>query len=173
MVGWDAFKNKYKIFIISLVAYLLISNLSYFPHYISYFNELLLDRKMGYTILADSNLDWAQNKIYLEEYLEANPDARYLIDIKGEVKLMKYNQGIDSVKYRDLWYELLSEVDPQEYKGGPIIIPANILLGITADPKHFQWLRENKKPVDHLGYSYLIFNLQPDELQKLLTYSNE
>jgi hypothetical protein len=127
---------------------------------------------MGYTILADSNLDWGQNWIYLEEYLEANPDARYLIDIGGEVKLLKYNQGIDSVKYRDLLYELLGEVDPQEYKGGLILIQANQLVGIINDPQQFQWLRENKQPVDHLGYSFLLFDLQPDELHKLLTYSN-
>ena len=61
-IAWKALRNRYRIFVTSLVAYLLISNLSYFPHYISYFNELLVDRKMGYTILADSNLDWGQNK---------------------------------------------------------------------------------------------------------------
>ncbi|GBL11131.1 hypothetical protein MSj_02631 [Microcystis aeruginosa Sj] len=40
VTGWQAYKRPYRILIIVLTLYLLISNLSYFPHYISYFNEL-------------------------------------------------------------------------------------------------------------------------------------
>ncbi len=165
ILGWTALKNKYRIFIISLVAYLLISNLSYFPHYISYFNELLFDRKMGYTILADSNLDWGQNWIYLEKYLEKNPDATYIRYSRKEKKLefLKGRQGVDPRKFKDR----LLTIDSKNFKGGLVAIQANQLVGVINDPKIFQWLRENKKPVDHIGYSFLVFNTDPQDLKML------
>ena len=150
-LAWTALRNRYRIFVTSLVAYLLISNLSYFPHYISYFNELLVDRKMGYTILVDSNLDWGQNDYYLNQYLESNPEAIY-IGCPGErLKLLSSRQ----------------EVNLQEFQGGLVVVRANQLVGIQLNPKIFQWLRENKKPVDHVAYSYLVFQIQPQDLEGL------
>ncbi len=58
-----------------LVAWLGISTLSYFPHMIPYMNELLLDRRFGYKILADSNLDWGQNAELVERFVRQNPDV--------------------------------------------------------------------------------------------------
>jgi hypothetical protein len=60
------------------VLYLVASVLSYYPHYIAYFNELVGDRKMAYRILADSNLDWEQSRDDLEKYLKEHPGAVYL-----------------------------------------------------------------------------------------------
>ncbi len=147
-VAWTALRNRYRIFVASLVAYLLISNLSYFPHYLSYFNELLVDRKMGYTILADSNLDWGQNGYYLQQYLERNPDAIYMTYSKEKLQLRNSKQ----------------EVNPQQFKGGLVVVSANQLVGIMTNPKNFQWLRENKKPVEHVTYSYLVFKMQPKDI---------
>ncbi|HVS03021.1 MAG TPA: glycosyltransferase family 39 protein [Thermoanaerobaculia bacterium] len=50
------------------------SVLAYFPHYISYFNELV-PRGEGWRYLADSNLDWGQNHWYLQRWLAQHPDA--------------------------------------------------------------------------------------------------
>lgn len=60
-----------------LTAWMAVSSLSYFGHYLSYFNELVGDRKNSYRILADSNLDWGQNTNYLSDYLKAHPDTVY------------------------------------------------------------------------------------------------
>ncbi len=59
-----------------LLAWQLVSVCSYFPHFVSYFNELSWDRKNNWRLLADSNLEWGQNGRYLERYLRAHPDAR-------------------------------------------------------------------------------------------------
>jgi hypothetical protein len=59
-----------------LITYLIISVISFYPHYISYFNEFLRDRKKAYTILADSNLDWDQNDYYLKDFLARNHGAK-------------------------------------------------------------------------------------------------
>jgi 4-amino-4-deoxy-L-arabinose transferase-like glycosyltransferase len=57
------------------LAWLALSVLSYFPHYLSYFNELIFDRTRAYRVLADSNLDWDQNVWWLERWLEEHPEA--------------------------------------------------------------------------------------------------
>jgi hypothetical protein len=59
------------VFVLSL--WLPITSLSYFPHYISYFNELSYNRLLLYKSLSDSNLQWGQDENYLQRYLESHP----------------------------------------------------------------------------------------------------
>ena len=61
-----------------LVAWVGASALSYYPHFISYFNEFVPDRKLAYRHLADSNLDWRGNEWYLTEYIHRHP--RVIVD---------------------------------------------------------------------------------------------
>jgi len=58
-----------------LVFWVAVSMFSYYPHFISYFNEFVLDRKMAYRRLADSNLDWRGNQYYLGQYVRHHPDT--------------------------------------------------------------------------------------------------
>jgi hypothetical protein len=73
---WDFKSIQQRLAGLGLSLWLIVSVLSYFPHYIPYFNELLIDRRLAYTILADSNLDWGQNGEYLDEYMESHPEAQ-------------------------------------------------------------------------------------------------
>lgn len=59
--------------LISSFAWLIMSSMSYYPHWLSYVNEFVLDRKKSYLYFADSNLDWGQNDLYLRRYLEKHP----------------------------------------------------------------------------------------------------
>ena len=74
--NWEQSRGRRKALVMILLGYFAISSLSYHPHYLSYFNELIIDRKTAYKVLADSNLDWGQNYNYLLEYLEAHPEAK-------------------------------------------------------------------------------------------------
>lgn len=74
---WTDISLLQKIGTAFLICYLIISNLSYFPHYISYFNEIVWNRKMSYKYLVDSNLDWWQNDKYLQSYKKKHPEAIY------------------------------------------------------------------------------------------------
>jgi dolichyl-phosphate-mannose-protein mannosyltransferase len=58
-----------------LASWVVVSTLSYYPHFISYFNEFVSDRKLAYRHLADSNLDWRGNEWYLAEYIRHHPDT--------------------------------------------------------------------------------------------------
>lgn len=111
--------------------YLLISTLSYFPHHISYFNELVWNREQAYHYLADSNLDWGQDELYLIRYLHDHPKAIF---------------------------------DPGKPASGEIIINVNQLLGVRGGLNQYRWLRNNYKPVGRIAYSYLIFQVDPNNL---------
>ena len=78
--NWKGFTKARQIAFIVLGGYLIVSVLSYYPHYLAYFNEFVWDRKTAYKYLADSNLDWDQGKNYLAEYREKHPDILYAPD---------------------------------------------------------------------------------------------
>jgi len=113
-----------------LVAWVAASALSYYPHFISYCNEFVPDRKLSYRRLADSNLDWQGNQWYLKEYIRRHPGVIF---------------------------------DPRKPQAGRIVVPVNALVGVTRSPEEYRWLREHFTPVDHVAYSYLVYNV-PKEL---------
>jgi predicted cobalt transporter CbtA len=138
--------RRLKILSGALLAYLLVSVLSYHPHYISYFNEMVWDRKMAYRYLADSNIDWGQNRPYLEDYLRQHPEAAYLHQgSRGKTAAGEPRPDTDPAGLPD---------------SGLVVIRVNDLVGIR-NPERFKWVRENLKPVDHIAYSYLIFEIDP------------
>ncbi len=115
-----------------LVVWTAASALSYYPHFISYFNEFVPDRKLAYRHLADSNLDWRGNEWYLTDYVRRHPDVI---------------------------------VDPRKPHAGRIIVPVNALVGVNRNPEEYRWLREHFTPVDHIAYSYLVYDVPKDMLR--------
>jgi len=111
------------------VAWLVVSVLSWHPHYLSYFNELLRDRRLAWRLLADSNLDWGQNEHLIRRWLAAHPAA---------------------------------VLEPAWPRPGLVVVRANFLTGVIGDER-FAWLRR-MRPVDHVGYSYLVFDVRPEDV---------
>jgi hypothetical protein len=116
-----------------LVAWTAASALSYYPHFISYFNEFVPDRKLAYRHLADSNLDWRGNEWYLTEYIRRHPEVI---------------------------------VDPRKPRAGRIVVPVNALVGVNRSPEEYRWLREHFTPVDHIAYSFLVYDVPKEMLPK-------
>ena len=114
-----------------LVVWAAASALSYYPHFISYFNEFVPQRKLAYRHLADSNLDWRGNEWYLAEYIRRHPEAI---------------------------------VDPRKPQAGRIVVPVNALVGVNRSPEEYKWLREHFIPVDHIAYSYLVYDVPKERL---------
>jgi dolichyl-phosphate-mannose-protein mannosyltransferase len=113
-----------------LVLWVGASTLSYYPHFISYFNEFVPDRKLAYRYLADSNLDWRGNEWYLVQYLRRHPGTL---------------------------------VDPRKPEAGRIVVPVNALVGVNRDPEEYRRLREHFAPVDHIAYSFLVYDV-PEQM---------
>jgi len=115
------------------ITFLLLSTMSYYPHFLSYFNELVWDRRGAYRILADSNLDWGQHQHYFDEYRKTHPESIF---------------------------------EPRRPTAGTIIVRANWLTGVLG-AERFRWLRENFQPVDHVAYSYLVFKVSSEDLERI------
>ncbi len=114
--------------------YLFLSVLSYYPHHLSYVNEIIWDRTKAYRYLADSNIDWGQNEAYLTEYLETHSNAI---------------------------------IEPAEPIEGLLIVSVNRLVGVRGGPEQYRWLRDNFEPIGHLVYSYLIYEITLEDLDRI------
>ena len=141
-IHWNDFRRRQKLAVLALGMYLVASVISYYPSYLSYFNEIVWDRKRAYRYLADSNLDWGQDGLRLKQYLAEHPKVR---------------QAPEKPK-------LLAETSTY-------YLEINLLLGITTEPGTFEWLRENFQPVDTIASSYLLFEVTPDQMQDLCEHT--
>lgn len=57
-----------------------ISALSYHPHYMSYFNELIGPRVNAWRVLADSNLDWEDRSYDIERFRAEHPEIDLVVE---------------------------------------------------------------------------------------------
>lgn len=72
---WGEYSKRRKRLLLLALFWGVGSSLSYFPHFIPYFNEFVPVRRFAYRILADSNLDWGQADWYLDRYLQDHPEV--------------------------------------------------------------------------------------------------
>jgi hypothetical protein len=63
-----------------LLAWHAVSTLSYHPHYMAYFNELIGHRVNAYRYLADSNLDWEDHSYFIAQYQRRHPELRLVVE---------------------------------------------------------------------------------------------
>ena len=103
-VGWEKFSLVKKRAFGLLVVYLFGSTISYHPYYLSYFNEIVWNRMDAYKYLADSNVDWGQDKNELDNFLSQNSNAIY--------KPQKVRVGLIIVRINDL---VGVTTDPEQY----------------------------------------------------------
>jgi hypothetical protein len=70
--------GKWRWIIFISVGYQAISVFSYFPHFLPYTNEFILNKKMAYKKIADSNLCYGEGGKFLKQYLVTHPGVIYL-----------------------------------------------------------------------------------------------
>ena len=105
------------------------SSLRVHPHYLAYFNEPSGGPLNGWRYLIDSNLDWGQDR--------GRARANYIQ--RSELPI--------------LWR-------PRRPVAGRIMVNVNDLVGLKPGAaKRYAWLRENFSPVDHVGYSQLVYDV--------------
>ena len=140
-----------------LLGLLCASTLSIHPHYLSYFNGLTWDPTRAYRILVDSNLEWGQNGLFVRDYLESHPEARF--DLGPDARI--------SPVLRDfLEIHPSSRLDTSRPTAGRILVDANQLAGIGLRDD-YAWLRENFQPTGHVAYGWLIFDVEEEDLLRL------
>lgn len=115
-----------------------ISALSYYPHYMSYFNEVIGDRTNAYKYLADSNLDWEDKDYYIKQWQADHPNIHF----QTHPEAMR---------------------NPQP---GFFLLPANFYVGVF-NQDEYAWIREFK-PLAHITYSHYLLYISADELTSAL-----
>jgi len=112
------------------------SSFSIYPHYLAYFNELRGGPEEGWRYLVDSNLDWGQDQAR----------ARYIYAKNSPVPVY---------------------IEPKRRMAGRILVSVNRLAGLKPKWKNrYAWLRENFEPVDHVGYSWKVYDISEDDLRR-------
>jgi len=147
-------KNKYfKMVLLLLLIWHLVSSLLIFPFHVAYFNEIVGPGN-GYKYLVDGNLDWGQDLGRLGTYLEENDISHVNLAYFGKVDPSYY--GIN--------YTLLPPFDNMQDQKctkvrGNIAISATHLSGVYLENHScYDWLRQYE-PVKKIGYSIFVYNV--------------
>ncbi|HEX6738681.1 MAG TPA: glycosyltransferase family 39 protein [Vicinamibacteria bacterium] len=158
----DSLRAVPGIAVAALCAWQLGATLWIHPHYLAYFNELVGGPRNGYRLLADSNLDWGQDLKELRAYLERRGIT--------ECKLSYF--GTADPEYHHVPCRLLpgymlprpravvSEVRTGEW----LAVSATNLQGLYVEPEvePLMALLRQRRPVDQVGYSILIYRADFD-----------
>jgi 4-amino-4-deoxy-L-arabinose transferase-like glycosyltransferase len=119
----------YAITIALLLAWHTMGTVLTYPHYLSYFNEIL-GTKNTYKHLVDSNVDLGQDEILVHEFV-----------LDQKIKDQKIN------------------INPMEPCTGLIIVNIKLLRGYWLENREsFKWLK-NEKPIGQIGHSWLIYKI--------------
>lgn len=162
--GW--LKNIYQLYIKSLPKYFLVgllllwmiaSTIGVYPHFLAYYNELLLGGSdSGWKIAVDSNYDWGQDLKRLRDFVEERGIEKIAVDYFGGGN-PRYYLG---EKFEPWW----SARGPAS---GWFAISATFRQGAFGEPApgferktedSYEWLKEYE-PVARVGKSIFIYQL--------------
>ena len=151
-----AFRKTGICLIVLLLGWYIFSSLNVYPHYLSYFNEIVSGTDNGYKYITDSNYDWGQDLKRLTMWVEENNIEKIKIDYFGGGNV-KYYLGNRSERLNAL-------EGPQK---GWLAISANSLQmgkgelvpGFEQDSGYYRWLDEYE-PITRAGKSIFIYHIE-------------
>lgn len=151
---------KYAILAV-LILWQSISVISIYPHFLSYFNEAAGGADNGYIYTVDSNLDWGQDLRRLRDWVDEEGIDKIYVDYFG---------GGDAKYYlKEKFRPWSGDRNPAELqKGDYLAVSATFLQGGRGKPAqgfdqpygHYLWLYEYEPPVEKIGYSIFIYQIQ-------------
>ncbi len=182
-VPWKSPHVRYSTML--LLSFAVVSSLAAVPHSLSYFNEAVGGPLRGGEHLVDSNIDWGQDLIHLRNWCDRHRNATpFFLAYWGPMEpgvlgidyqvppdgaLVSSRIGSLSVEERLPklgWYA----VSLNAVRGHPLkpVRMTNIRgksggFPVPDDATYFQYLR----PVDHAGYSIMIYHVTPRTLREL------
>ncbi len=160
------FSRYYAFFCVIILSAYIVSSLSFFPHTMSYTNELTWCCEKP--PLLGSNVDWGQDLYELKDWLDDHPEARPLhVAFSGIFSLETL--GIASVGLPPKWEPGQTPTGPwdTQLRIGPR--PGWYLLGTNDlyDASHeHDWFHE-LKPIKRIGYSISVYHVSLDDANRL------
>jgi len=126
------------------------SSLYYYPHSMSYFNELVGGPKNGPKHLLGSNVDWGQNSYFLQKWYNTHSEAR-------PIKIAySSTESLDRLGIKDNQQPL------KEPEAGWFALGVN---EIYASSKQYEYFKRFE-PVDMIGYSIYIYYVTTEEANR-------
>ncbi len=149
--------KKLKNFIIVLLFLYPLNSILIFPHYLAYFNGVLLPSR-AYKWVADSNIDWGQDLKGLKKWMDRNNISEVYLGYFGAANPEWYG-----INYRYLPSNAIKYYPSAIPKGKEIIaMSVTIYNGLyLPDTNFYQWLHRYK-PFSSIGYSILLFDITGD-----------
>lgn len=138
------------------------SSLYYYPHSLSYFNELVGGPLKGHEHLINSNIDWGQDLLLLKEWIEEHPEARPM-HVCYYGTLNYYGQRDIIALGVDYPLPLINTEENPNFAPPPgwYAISVNYLKGYGwKQPKNGFKYFQKYVPVGKAGYSIYIFHIQ-------------
>ena len=161
---------KLKKIALSLILILLLwyafSSISVFPHYLSYFNELVGGPKSGYEYVVDSNCDWGQDLKRLTKWVNSQGIGKIYVDYFGGGDVKYYLGEKVFPWYGACWWQWWGiHQDIQNFpKGNYLAVSATFLQNGRGKPLTgsnvywgcYNWLN-NYEPITQIGNSILVY----------------
>lgn len=180
MLEWS---SRWKVAISGAVVWFVGSSLWYYPHSLSYFNELAGGPKNGYRVLNNSNVDWGQDLFYLKDWLDAHPHVKS--DDFRFAYFGNFNPALFGVYFRPphpLYNHTWTLPEKEQKWLGPkpgwYAVSVNYLTGHTMPMPEgngqfkyygqpvFEYFREFE-PIARAGYSIYIYWLELDDVNRV------
>jgi hypothetical protein len=157
-----------KVLIGSLVGWSVISSLSVYPHSLAYFNEVVGGPSRGRFYLNNSNIDWGQDFLHLQHWVERHPELRPLsISFASQAANPPPRDWVfPEVPTRAELQQRLNQVDA----GKVFLEPGWYALCVTnavSQSGHYDWLA-TREPKEQIGWSILVFDLKAEDIQQIM-----
>ena len=146
-----------------LLLSLLIIDAQIHPHYLSTFNSLAGGPQNGHRVLVDSNIDWGQDLLRLQEWAAENNVEELKLGWFGTADPDYYGvdyeplPGFPRQPFFGQWTE--PPFDTTAPQPGTYAISASALWELPLAEKNvYAWFRD-REPDDRIGYSILIYEV--------------
>ncbi|MGH7139254.1 MAG: hypothetical protein ACREHD_26205 [Pirellulales bacterium] len=172
---------RYSVLVAGALAWSVGSSLWYYPHHLSYFNELAGGPLGGRWHLLDSNLDWGQDVLYLKRWLDDHPEAKPL----GFAYFGRFDPRAAGIAFslpplgptdeEDASARTTADMGPKPgwyavsvmmLHGYKYAIPDGAGETLYTDRPYFTYF-QHFEPVAHAGYSIYIYHINRDEANRV------
>ncbi len=133
------------------------------PHYLGFFNWAAGGPKNGHTILLDSNIDWGQDLLRLQEWMDENGVERVKLGWFGTAVPAHYTlqyqplPGFPQAEFLSLWTQ--PPFNPAAPEAGVYAISVSNLMELPSQSGVYTWFRQ-RQPDARIGYSIWIYEVE-------------
>ncbi len=147
-----------------ILASVISSSMSVYPHSIAYFNELVGPAK-GSQYLTGSNIDWGQDLRLLGHWLKSNPEKK--------PQFLAYSLPLVNPALAGVYGEPMpknGDILNSDEGSDRILVPGRHIISVSrlrSESEPYSWI-ELLKPDYQIGWSILIYDIDPNEVEMIL-----